>query len=124
RRRAAPNSARRTVPGSRRPRGPRSRAASPARTMPRRAIETRPPPAGARTQPSLLLAVEQLLHFVQQRRDVAELAVHGGEANISDLVERAQTLNDRPADGASRDLRLSFLPEPTLDPVDYIIHGM
>src|SRR5438445_10693580 len=65
-----------------------------------------------------LVASDQVLQLVQELVDILELAVDGGEANVSDFIELAQAFHDARADLSGRHFALFRVVEPRLDLVD------
>src|SRR5690606_9153 len=104
-----------------RPRGrwprPASRGFQPARAGPparRRPPRTRPSAAAI---PMSFPGPEQFVEFVGELVDVAEVAVHRGEAHERHLVEVLELLHDLHADLVGGDLALRTLLQRGLDAV-------
>src|SRR5690606_1239257 len=55
--------------------------------------------------------------------DVGEVAVHGGEAHVGDLVEITQFVHDQLTELAAGNLALSHRQQATLDAVDGCLDG-
>src|SRR5262245_43966390 len=72
----------------------------------------------------LLAFLDQSLHLVHELRDVLELPIDRGEADVGHLVELLQMLHDQIAQLEGRDLLLRPLVQPRLDVGDDVVHGL